>query len=155
MLCLTLSFLEICISYFYRATQVQTRARTRVIFTSLTSCKSFYHVVAFKKKRRRELFVKKILMKIVVYSLILSSFSLWIIIFPPYPHPPPPPTPLLFFFSLINQCDRRLVPSAWGLTAGGRRFTSHGGVTLSRACLRKKWKPLDIPGTLQLLKWNK
>ena len=153
MLCLTLSFLEICISYFYRATQLQTRARTRVIFTSSTSCKSFYHVVAFKKKRRRELFVKKILMKIVVYSLILSSFSLWIILFPPYLHPPPHPP--VIFFSLINQCDRCLVPLAWGLMAGGLGFTNHGGVTLSRDCLCKKWKPLDILCALQLLKWNK
>ena len=82
----------------------------------------------------------------------VSSFSLWIILFPPYPHPPPP---VIFFFSLINQCERCLVPLAWGLMAGGRGFTSHGGVTFSRDCLCKKWKPLDILCTLQLLKWNK
>ena len=57
--------------------------------------------------------------------------------------PIPPP----FIFPLINQCDRCLVPLAWGLMAGGCRFASNGGVTLSRGWLCQKWKPLDIPGT--------
>ena len=47
-----------------------------------------------------------------------------------YPHPSPP-----FILALISQCDRCLVPLAWGLMAGGRRFASHGGVTLSRGWL--------------------
>ena len=36
---------------------------------------------------------------------------------------------------------------AWGLMAEEHRFTSHGGITLSRGWLCQKWKPLDIPGT--------
>ena len=69
----------------------------------------------------------------------LSSFSLWIILLPPsLPR---------FIFKLINQFDRCLVPLAWGLMAGGCRFASYGGVTLSRGWLCQKWKPLDIPGT--------
>ena len=59
-----------------------------------------------------------------------------------YPHPSP-----RFIFKLINQFDRCLVPLAWGLMAGGCRFASYGGVTLSRGWLCQKWKPLDIPGT--------
>ena len=35
-----------------------------------------------------------------------------------YPHPSP-----LSFFPLINQCDRCLVSSVWGLMAGRRGFT--------------------------------
>ena len=35
------------------------------------------------------------------------------------------------YFSPIYQCDRCLVSLAWGLTAGRRGFTSHGGITLS------------------------
>ena len=68
-----------------------------------------------------------------------SSFSLWIILLPPSLPP--------LILPLLNQCDRCLVPLAWGLMAGGRGFASHGGVTLSMGwpCLR--WKPLDIPGT--------
>ena len=45
-----------------------------------------------------------------------------------------------------DQCDRCLVPLAWGLMAGGRGFASHGGITLSRGWLSQKWKLLDIPG---------
>ena len=56
-----------------------------------------------------------------------SSFSLWIILLPP-PLPP-------LILPLLNQCDRCLVPLAWGLMAGGRGFASHGGVTLSRGWL--------------------
>ena len=52
-----------------------------------------------------------------------------------YPHSSPP-----LLFPLINQCDRFLVPLAWG-------FMARGGVTLSRGWLCQKWKPLDIPGT--------
>ena len=59
-----------------------------------------------------------------------------------YPHPSPP-----FILSLLNQCDRCLVPLAWGLMAGGHGFASHGGVTLSRGWLCQRWKTLDIPGT--------
>ena len=51
-----------------------------------------------------------------------------------FPHPSP-----------YYQCDRCLVPLAWGLMAGRRRFTSHKGVILS-VCLYQKWKPRDIPG---------
>ena len=40
-----------------------------------------------------------------------SSFSLWIILLPPS-LPPPPPRP--FILPLLNQCDRYLVPLAWG-----------------------------------------
>ena len=58
------------------------------------------------------------------------------------PCPPPP-----FIFPLINQCDRCLVPLAWGFMAGGHRFASHGDITLSRGWLCQKWKPLDILGT--------
>ena len=58
-----------------------------------------------------------------------------------YPIPPP------LNSSTVNQCDRCLVPLAWGLMAGGRRFASHGGVTLSRGWPCHRWKPLDIPGT--------
>ena len=43
-----------------------------------------------------------------------------------------PPSLPHFIVPLINQCDRCLVPLAWGLMAGGRGFASHGGVTLSR-----------------------
>ena len=75
-----------------------------------------------------------------------SSFSLGIILLPPsLPPPPPPPPP--FIPPLLNQCDRCMVPLAWGLMAGGRGFASHGGVTLSRGWLCQKWKDLDIPGT--------
>ena len=56
-----------------------------------------------------------------------------------YPHPPS------FIFSLINQCDKCLVPLAWGLMAGGHWFASQRGITLSRGWLCQKWKPLDIP----------
>ena len=59
-----------------------------------------------------------------------------------YPHPSPP-----LILPLLNQCDRCLVPLAWGLMAGGRGFDNHGGVTLSRGCLCQRWKPLDILGT--------
>ena len=45
--------------------------------------------------------------------------------------PIPPP----FILPLINQCDRYLVPLAWGLMAGGRGFSSHGGITLFRGWL--------------------
>ena len=38
-----------------------------------------------------------------------------------YPHPSPP-----FILPLLNQCNGCLVPLAWGLMAGGRRFASHG-----------------------------
>ena len=37
-----------------------------------------------------------------------------------FPQPSPP-----FNFSLINHCDRCLVPLVWGLMAGRREFTSH------------------------------
>ena len=70
----------------------------------------------------------------------LSSFSLWIILLPSSPLPP-------FIFPLVNQCDRCLVPLARGLIAGGCRFCSHGGVTLSRDWLCQKKKPLNILGT--------
>ena len=60
-----------------------------------------------------------------------------------YPHPSPPP----FILPLLNQCDRCLFPLVWGLMDGGRRFASHGGVTLSRGWLCQRWKPLDILGT--------
>ena len=39
------------------------------------------------------------------------------------------------FFPPINQCDRSSVALAWGLMAGGCRFTSHGGITLCRGRL--------------------
>ena len=68
-----------------------------------------------------------------------SSFSLWIILLPPSLPP--------INSSTVNQCDRCLVPLAWGLMAGGRGFASHGGVTLSRGWLCQRWKPLDILGT--------
>ena len=55
--------------------------------------------------------------------------------------PIPPP----FILPLINQCDRCLVPLAWGLMAGGQGFASYGGVTLSKGGLCQKWKPMDIP----------
>ena len=58
-----------------------------------------------------------------------------------YPIPPP------LNSSSVNQCDRYLVPLAWGLMAGGRGFASHGGVTLSRGWPCHRRKPLDIPGT--------
>ena len=61
-----------------------------------------------------------------------------------YPHPFPP-RPL--YSSTVNQCDRCLVPLAWGLMARGRGFASNGGVTLCRCWLCQRWKPLDIPGT--------
>ena len=52
-----------------------------------------------------------------------------------------------FIFPLINQCDRCLVPLAWGFMAGGHGFASHGDITLSRGWLCQKWKPVDILGT--------
>ena len=52
-----------------------------------------------------------------------------------------------FIFPMINQCDRCLVPLAWGFMAGGHGFASHGDITLSRGWLCQKWKPLDILGT--------
>ena len=55
--------------------------------------------------------------------------------------------PSRFILPLLNQCDRCLVPLAWGLMAGGHGFASHGAVTLSGGCLCQRWKPLDIPGT--------
>ena len=58
-----------------------------------------------------------------------------------YPHPS------ALNSSTVNQCDKCLVPLAWGLMAGGRGFASHGGVTLSRGWPCHRWKPLDIPGT--------
>jgi len=61
-----------------------------------------------------------------------------------YPHSSPPPP---FIFPLTNQCDRCLVSLVWGPMAGGHRFASHGGITLSRGWLCQKWKPLDILGT--------
>ena len=67
LLCLTLSFLEIYISHFYRATQVQTRARTRVIH-KFDLMRIVLSRCSIKKKRRRELFLKKILMKIIVWT---------------------------------------------------------------------------------------
>ena len=45
------------------------------------------------------------------------------------------PIPSPFILPLINQCDRYLVPLAWGLMAGGRGFSSHGGITLFRGWL--------------------
>ena len=68
-----------------------------------------------------------------------SSFSLWIILL--LTSLPP------FILSLLNQCDRCLVPLAWGLMAGGCRLASHRGLTLFRGWLCQRWKPLDIPGT--------
>ena len=68
-----------------------------------------------------------------------SSFSLWIILL--LPSLPPP-----LYSSTVNQCDRCLVPLAWGLMARGRGFASHAGVTLSRGWLCQRWKPLDILG---------
>ena len=68
-----------------------------------------------------------------------SLFSLWIILLPPSLPP--------FILPLLNQCDRCLVPLAWGLISGGCGFASHGAVTLSRGWLCQRWKPLDIPGT--------
>ena len=59
-----------------------------------------------------------------------------------YPHPSPP-----FILPLLNQCDRCLVPLAWGLIAGGRGFASHGGATLLGAGCAKGEEPVDIPGT--------
>ena len=59
-----------------------------------------------------------------------------------FANPAPP-----FIFPLINQCDRCLVPLAWGFMAGGHGFASHGDTTLSRGWLCQKWKPLDILGT--------
>ena len=54
---------------------------------------------------------------------VLALFSLWIVPFSP---------PLFsLYLSPIYQCDRCLVSLAWGLTAGRRGFTSHGGITLS------------------------
>ena len=68
----------------------------------------------------------------------LSSFSLWIILLRPSLPPP-------LIFPLIDQCDRCLVPLAWGLMAGGRGFASHGGVTLSRDWLYQRRKPGHPP----------
>ena len=65
----------------------------------------------------------------------LSLFSLWIIIL--LPSLPPP-----FILPLINQCDRCLARLAWGLTAGGCGFASHGGVTLVGAGCAKSGSPL-------------
>ena len=56
----------------------------------------------------------------------LPLFSLWTIHFSPSLPP--------FIFPLINECDRCLLPFAWGLMGGRYRFTSHGDVTLSRGC---------------------
>ena len=67
-----------------------------------------------------------------------SSFILWIILLP---------HPSRFILPLLNQCDRCLVPLAWGLMAGGRGFASHEAVTLSSGWLCQRWKPLNIPGT--------
>ena len=66
----------------------------------------------------------------------LSLFSLWISLLP---HPSPPP----FIFPLINQCDRCLVPLAWGLMAGRRGFTSHAGACL---CLGADFAKSGTPG---------
>ena len=52
-----------------------------------------------------------------------------------------------FIFPLINLFDRCLFSLAWGVMAGGRRFASNGGITLSRGWMCQKVKPLDIPGT--------
>jgi len=68
-----------------------------------------------------------------------SSFSLWIILLPPSLPP--------LILPLLNQCEGCLVSLAWGLTAGGRGFASHGGATLSRGWPCQRCKPLDIPGT--------
>ena len=70
--------------------------------------------------------------------------------------PIPPP----FILPLINQCDRYLVPLAWGLMAGGRGFSSHGGITLFRGWLWQRCKSLDVLDTqlhlvTQLLKAGK
>jgi len=70
-----------------------------------------------------------------------SSSSLWITLL----SPSLPPRP--FILPLLNQCDRCLVPMAWGLMAGERGFASHGGITLSRGWLCRRWKLPDIPGT--------
>ena len=43
------------------------------------------------------------------HSLLLAFGSF----FSPHPYPPP------FIFPLLNQCDRCMVPLAWGLMAGG------------------------------------
>ena len=51
------------------------------------------------------------------------------------------PIPLPFILPLLNQCDRCLVPLAWGLMAEGRRFASHGGATLSRGSLCQGGSP--------------
>ena len=59
-----------------------------------------------------------------------------------YSHPSSP-----LYSSTVNQCDRCLVPLAWGLMAGGQGFASHGGVTLSRGWLCQRWNPLDILDT--------
>ena len=67
------------------------------------------------------------------------SLNFWICI---YPLPSPS-----FTFSLLNQCEKCLVPLAWGLMAGRCKIISHGGVTLSRGWLCQKWKPLDNPNT--------
>ena len=56
-----------------------------------------------------------------------------------YPHPSH------LILPLINQCERCLVPLAWGLMAGGQGFASYGGITLSKGGLCQKWKPMDIP----------
>ena len=45
------------------------------------------------------------------------------------------PIPPDLILLLLNQCDRCLVPFAWGLMAGGCGFASHGGVTLPRGWL--------------------
>ena len=54
---------------------------------------------------------------------LLALFSLWIV---PFTQPFPP-----FNFSLINHCDRCLVPLVWGLMAARCEFTSNESVTLS------------------------
>ena len=69
------------------------------------------------------------------HSLRLASGSFF------YPHPSPP-----LILPLLNQCDGCLVPFAGGLMVGGRRFASHGGLTLFRGWLCQRWKPQDIPG---------
>ena len=62
-----------------------------------------------------------------------SSFSLGIILLPPSLPP--------FILPLLNQCDRCLVPLAWGLMAGGHGFASHGATTLSRGWLCQGGSP--------------
>ena len=65
-----------------------------------------------------------------VHSLRLA-FRLYICFLPSLP----------FIFPLINQFDRCLLPISWGLMAGGRGFTSHRGLTLSRGWFCQNWSP--------------